>query len=216
MPTPTARRPQQARSRTTERRLLDAVEVVLERYGADGVTVARVARQAQLSPASVYRRFRDKNDLLAAVFARFGEINRQELERKIDTEQLRLMGIRTFTQNWIHSMIQGFRTRTGLIRASVLYAQQHPQVAFVRRKAEVETELFGKMVDLFLLWRDEIRHPNPAEAVRFAMVSVALVLRELIIFGHAPMFERLTPVSDDRLREELPQLFLRYLGIEGD
>ena len=195
--------------------MLDAAEAVMEKHGVEGITVARVARQAGVAPSNVYRRFRGKDALLAAVFNRFTEINARELATPVDPEQIRPIGIRKFAETVISQMIQGFRTRTGLIRAALVYAQQnYASTAFVRRKAEVETQLFSRMVNLFLLWRDEIRHPDPEYAVRYGMVMVALALHELIIFGRAAMFEKIVPVDDDHLRRELPRLFLRYLGIE--
>jgi len=213
---PTHRPPQQARSRETLRRLLDAAEIVLEKHGFEGATLVRVAREARLSPASVYRRFRDKEALIAAVFERFGQINREELERNVDLNQIRPIGIRSFTHNWVSSMIAGFRVRPKLVRASMLYAQSHPNMTFVKRKAEIESKLFDKMVGLFLVWRDEIKHPDPQQAVRFAIVKTALMLTELIIFDRQTMFERIALVSDEHLRQELPRAFLRYLGIEDE
>jgi AcrR family transcriptional regulator len=207
--------PQQARSRESLRRMLDAAEAVMEKYGVEGITVARVARQAGIAPSNVYRRFRGKDALLAAVFNRFTEINARELATPVDPEQIRPIGIRKFAETLIGQMIQGFRTRTGLIRAALMYSQRNAAAAFVRRKAEVEIQLFRRTLSLFLLWRDEIRHPDPEYAVSYGLVMVALALRELIIFGHAPMFQKLVPVDDDHLRRELPRLFLRYLGIEG-
>ena len=194
--------------------MLDAAENVLERHGAEGLTLAQVAAEAKLSAANVYRRFRDKEALMEAVFSRFAEVNAQELAQPVDTEQIRKIGIRQFARNWIAAMIAGFRSRTGLIRAAVLYSQQHRNRPFVRRKAELEVQSFRKMVELFLQWRDEIRRPDPERAVSFAMVMVAMALRELIIFGHAPMFQQVASVSDDDLRRELPRAFLQYLGIE--
>lgn len=213
---PGERPPQQARSRETLRRLLDAAENVLEKHGFEGATLARVAREARLSPASVYRRFRNKEALIAAVFARFSAINRDELEQQVDTEQIRLIGLRAFTRNWIGAMIAGFRSRPRLVRAAMIYCQAHPDLPFVKQKSEVEKQLFGKMVGLFLLWRDEIHHPDPERAVRFAMVKTSLVLIELIIFDRRPLFDGIAAVSDDELREELPRAFLRYLGVEGE
>ncbi len=206
--------PQQARSRESLRRMLDAAENVLEKYGFEGTTLARVAKEAKLSPANVYRRFRDKDALIAMVFSRFYDINVAELAQPVDLEGLRKIGIRQFTRNWIAAMIQGFRTRTGLIRAALLYSQAHQNAPHVKRKTEIEIQLCRRMVQILLLWHDEIRHPDPEYAIGYAMLTVALTLRELIIFDNAAMFSQIVPVDDDHLRQELPRAFLRYLGIE--
>src|SRR3954465_4640291 len=63
----------QERSRLTAARLLEAAEVVLEKRGLKGASVPEIARRAGVSPASVYRRFVDKDGLLREVFERFFE-----------------------------------------------------------------------------------------------------------------------------------------------
>ena len=70
------------------------------------------------------------------------------------------------------------------------------------------------MVKTFMIWRDQIKHPDPERAVRFAFVMVALVLRELILFDRMRMFQDILPLDDDMLRQELPRMFLSYLGVE--
>ena len=65
--------PRQARSRETLRRLLDAAEAVMLTHGPEGATLPRIAKQARVSPATVYRRFLDKDALMRAVFRRFNE-----------------------------------------------------------------------------------------------------------------------------------------------
>ena len=206
--------PQQARSRESLRRMLDAAENVLEKYGAEGLTLVRVAKEAKLSSANVYRRFRDKEALIAAVFQRFYDINATDLDARVDLGTIRNLGIRHFTRNWIAGMIQGFRTRTGLVRAAVVYSQSHQHAPHVKRKTEIETALFRRHVQIYMLWRDQIRHADPEYAVSYAIISIALTLRELIIFDNAAMFSKLVPMDDEHLREELPRAFLRYVGIE--
>jgi AcrR family transcriptional regulator len=196
--------------------MLDAAEAVMEKHGVEGLTVRRVAAAAGLSPANVYRRLRNKEALIGAVFSRFSQQTAQELAHDIDPAQIRPIGIRVFARKNIAAMIGGFRHRTALIRAAVLYSQRHPNAPFVKEKTELEIRGFRRMVGVFLLWRDEIHHPDPEYAVGNAMVLVALALRELIIFDNARMFEQIVPVDDDHLRQELPRVFLRYLGVEDE
>lgn len=219
MPTRTRSRrthhpPKQARSRDSLRRWLDAAEAVLETRGLDGATLPRIAKEAGLSPASIYRRFRDKDALMAAVFARFSEQTAAELETPIDMEELRGIGLGPFARQWIRNMIAGYRTRTGLVRAAVQYSERHQRAPAVRRKQELEVRSFERMVDIFMLWRAEIRHPDPRYAAAFGMVMVAFALRELILQEQAKLFGQLLPLDDERLEQELPRLFLRYLGAE--
>lgn len=61
-----------------------------------------------------------------------------------------------------------------------------------------------------------IRHPDPAYAVSYGILTVAFALRELILFDQARTFRHALAVGDDDLKTELPRMFLRYLGIETD
>ena len=206
--------PQQDRSRKSLRRLLDAAEVVFDKYGLEGATLPRIARESGLSAASVYRRFRNKDALIRAVFSRASKIQAQELAKEIDVEQLRKIGIRGFTSHWIGGMLKGYGARGGLMRAAMHYAQQYPRAAFVRRQRELEIQSYRKMVKIFLLWRDEIHHPDPENAVSYGMMIVAFTVRELLLFNQKEVFESYLPVSNDDLQRELSRGFLQYLGID--
>jgi AcrR family transcriptional regulator len=207
--------PRQARSRETLRRLLDAAEVVLVKYGPAGTTLPRIARQAGVAPASVYRRFLNKEALMAAVFRRFTERSSGAVKEQFDPESVRQMGLERFSTKVIQGMVQGFRASGPLSRAAMQYAEQHPRADLVRKTGASEAKSFQRMVDTFLIWSDEIKHPDPDRAVRFGFLVVACVLRDLIIFDRMRLMRPVLAVDDELLKRELPRLFLRCLGING-
>jgi AcrR family transcriptional regulator len=205
--------PRQARSRETLRRLLDAAEAVIGRHGLDGATLPRIARAADVSTANVYRRFRDKDALIAAVFRRFSEMTAEDAEQPLDTEALRKLGLETLVRQWTAALVGAYRARPGLIRATVEYSRRHPEAPFIRRQAALEARNFDKMATALLLFRGRIRHPDPAFAVRWAMLTAGAVLRDRLLFDPAGRLESLAPASDERLREELARTILRYLDV---
>src|SRR5262244_4196124 len=73
--------PQQARSRESERKLLKAAAEVLGQHGVNGATIPRIARHAGLTPGAVYRRFRDKDELLETAI--LGILERQDERTKV-------------------------------------------------------------------------------------------------------------------------------------
>lgn len=64
------KRPQQARSRETEDRILDAAGQVLAEHGYPGCSTNRIADRAGVSKGSVYQYFADKDEVLTALAAR--------------------------------------------------------------------------------------------------------------------------------------------------
>ena len=213
---PAHRPPVQERSRESLRRMLDAAEVVLAKHGLEGAILPRIAAKAGISAANVYRRFRDKDALMAAVFRRIRERSSAATAAQVDPEKVRPIGLVRFSRNIIGGMIQNYRGDAGLIRAAVQYSEQHWETAFVRTTRASEAQSFQTMVDTFMIWRDQIKHPDPPRAVRFGFVMIALVLRELILFNRTRIFEDVLSLDDDILKTELPRMFLSYLGVESD
>jgi AcrR family transcriptional regulator len=160
----------------------------------------------------VYRRFRDKDALMRAVFRRFNERSSSATDVAFDPETVRPIGLVQFSRNTIKGMVRGFRANAAISRAAVQYAERHPQLDFIRNARASEAKSFGRMVETFLMWRDEIRHPDPEFAIRFAFLVVACLLRELIIFDRMKMFSAVVAVDDAVLERELPRVFLRCLG----
>jgi hypothetical protein len=69
----------------------------------------------------------------------------------------------------------------------------------VRKARASEAESFQTMVNGFMIWPDQIEHPDPQRAIRFAFIMVALALRELILFNRTRVFETVLPLDDDTL-----------------
>ena len=207
--------PRQARSRETLRRLLDAAEAVMLKHGVEGTTLPRIARHARVAPATVYRRFRNKDALMRAVFRRFNERSSRAVREQFDADKLRQIGIVPFATQVVQGMVQGFRANAALSRAAVLYAEKNPKVDFIRKSGESEGQSFQRMVDTFMLWRDEIRQPNPEQAIRLGFLVVASILRDLVIFDRMRLMVSVMPVDDDVLKRELPRVFLACLGVRS-
>ena len=188
----------------------------LARHGLEGATLPRIARQARVSPANVYRRFRDKDALIAAVFSRFSDIQAEHADQPIDTEAIRKMGLGAFVSQWVGALLTSFRARTRLMRATIEYTRQNSERPFIRRQLDLEGQSFDKMAEAVLMFRDEFRHPEPEVAVRWAMLMTGLSVMELVVFGHERLTGRLLPMDDERLQEELSRVFLGYLGVDPD
>ena len=57
---------------------------------------------------------------------------------------------------------------------------------------------------------DEIRHPDPPFALRFAFSACSSALRESVLFGH--MEPSMGPVDEETMARELARMFCGYLG----
>jgi AcrR family transcriptional regulator len=203
---------QQKRSRETAGRLLEAAESVLEKRGLKGASVPEIARRAGVSPASIYRRFVDKDGLLREVFERFFERAIQANDAALDPACWRAATLEKSVRVLITGMVTAYSQRPGLLRAVISYSEQHPDAAFRRRALELRERSMAGIEKIILLHRKEIRHPQPKKAVRIALQLVSLALKERISPG-----DKLSgpPLPADELAIELSRMFLGYVQSGG-
>src|SRR5882757_6165597 len=81
--------PQQERSRATAQRLLAATIRVIAESGLEAATVPRIAALARVAPASVYRRYQDKDALVRAAFLHALEQSNANNREHLETAMLR-------------------------------------------------------------------------------------------------------------------------------
>jgi AcrR family transcriptional regulator len=75
------REPKQRRSRQTMEAVLEAVQRVLKRHGAEAITTNRIAEAAGVSIGSLYQYFPDKHAIFTALYDRHVEEVRHVIER---------------------------------------------------------------------------------------------------------------------------------------
>ncbi len=206
--------PQQVRSRESLQKLLKAATEVLGQHGVEGTTIPRIAHHAGLTPGAVYRRFHDKEALLETAI--LGMLERQdETSRALTPEMAREIPLRVFADQIINSFVVGYRTRAPLIRAMRQFVHGRPPSAFKKKASRLEIRSFERVVDLFMMHSNRIRHPHPRMAVSAALMMVVSTVLELVV-NHRDLgaWKHLLPEDDQALKHELVRAFLNYLGVE--
>jgi AcrR family transcriptional regulator len=199
---------QQERSRETADRLLQAAEQVLEKRGLEGASVPEIARRAGVSPASIYRRFVDKDGLLREVFERFFERSIKANDAALQPSRWKAESLEASVCALVAGMVAAYSQRPGLLRAVISYSERHPDSAFRRRALDLRERSMAGIEKIVLLHSKEIRHPKPKKAVRIALQLVSLALKERIRPSDK---SRGAVLSAEELRVELTRMFLGYL-----
>jgi AcrR family transcriptional regulator len=198
----------QKRSRETAARLLEAAEAVLEKRGLEGASVPEIARRAGVSPASIYRRFVDKDGLLREVFERFFERAIKANDEALQPARWSATSLEKSVCTLVAGMVAAYSQRPGLLRAVISYSEQHPDAAFRRRALDLRERSLAGIEKIVLLHAREIKHPAPKKAVRIALQLVSLALKERI----SPSDKLRGPaLPANELRLELSRMFLGYL-----
>jgi AcrR family transcriptional regulator len=199
--------PQQQRSRETSARLIAATLKALEEYGLEGATIPRVAEMAGTAPASVYRRFRDRNALYRV--ALLHEIESLVLaDRSMDTS-----GARTLEELGYliaKDTLQQYRLRPGFMRAMTRFIETDTDEDFRKRAMQSITSGYEHLVVLVLAHRARIQHTNPRKAALFALLTVATLI-EVRELSEVSVWKELSHATDKQFIAEVTKNFLGYL-----
>jgi AcrR family transcriptional regulator len=205
--------PKQARSRESERRLLQAALKVLATQGLEGTTIPRIAAEAGLTPGAVYRRFPDKTALLETVILKSIEGSQEHAKRTLTPAMAAAQPLPLILDLLIGSLIETSRSHAGLVRAMRQMLTSSDHQAFRNKAYRTEQRTLEYIIEVLLAYRKEIRHPDPQRALSLALSAVISLLMELFLvdaqFGGWLAF---WPQDDASLRQELKRLVLRYLG----
>ena len=205
----------QARSRETLKELLRATAQILDEKGLEGATIPRIAARAGVTPGAVYRRFQDKDALMRTLSLEVMRSSAEHSEKVLTPEAAAGKSLADLAHYMVGNALEGHRKHAGVLRAIHDFCKSHPNASFRQSVDELEIRNFRCVTRFVLLRREEIRHPDPESAVNFALLVVALTIREVLLLeGIWPQWKPLLPKDDDALVRELVRTFLAYLGVE--
>ncbi len=200
------RPPQQARTRASLDRLLDAAEVLIGRKGFDAAGIAEMARQARCSVGGFYRRFRDKDGLLYALHERFCAEARATADAALDPERWQGASSAAILEAFTEFLVRVYRERHGVLRAFLQQGSANPRL---RRRTELLFDHVSERLHALLRQRRvEVTHPAPQLAAAFGVHVVLGTLNHVILTQPGNL-----RMSDDRLSNELSRVFRGYLGL---
>ena len=199
----------QARSRATAERLLVAAIRVVDEAGLEGATVPRIAAAADVAPASVYRRYADKDALLRAAFLhaleRSSQNNRQMMKQLLLRENLE-----STVAQVIQALFEQHRRHPLLMRALSGYLDASADRAFVAEARKLMATNLDEGVALLMHHRDEIKRPDPERALRFAVLNAACSIEVRALHADS-LWNAFSDITDESLARDLTASFVAYL-----
>jgi AcrR family transcriptional regulator len=167
-----------------DRRLFNAVSRVISRVGIDHATISRIARHADINPASIYMKYDDKNALLAACLSHvmtatheqnkelieyFGSLSANDLRSEVD--QTAIVMFRG-NQSVEHSEIR-------LLRLETMFGAAHYE--------ELRNIIQGVFSDILLVDQKNLGISDGDKLV--TDVLPVLVFSRFAFYGHALLGE---------------------------
>jgi len=198
--------PQQERSRETLERILEAAEGAILELGLEQITVADVARRAGSSVGAFYARFPDKESLLRCVFQRFYEQAVATVDTVLEPARWQDASASELVASAMSFVVRVFREKRRLIVALTLRVARDPDLGAMSQA--VGERIAVRINELLGARGDHLSHPNPEQAVGFAVWLVLSALNSRALGAEAGEL-----IPESVIAGELTQMAIAYLGI---
>jgi AcrR family transcriptional regulator len=207
--------PRQQRSAQTQERLLDALEALLEERVFEQISIQDIAAAAGVAVGTVYRRFRNKEALLPALYRRLDErydewaptvwSARGAARTPADGGDLRAL-LRTL----VASHVSFYRRNAPLLRT--LYLQVRIDVALAdpavaRRRRALYESILAPVFEWFV--RAGRPPPSPSRVRCFVLLLLSPLTERCLFPENTPASS--LRMSDRRFSEELGAALYAYL-----
>jgi len=210
MPTaPLRRAPRQARSRASERRLIEAARDLLLDRAWDEISVAEIASRAKLAVGAFYSRFASKEALFFHLEHLAFDASRDysaELARRAEQGASALELVRMLIRN----QVRLYRNFPEIARSVI--GRSRGDAELRERLRELSRENFALIADALEAAGASAGGAEGRRRLEFALYVERSVLREAVLFGEGWAKERAW--SDRRLIDETVRLVARYLDLE--
>lgn len=175
-------RARQARSRVTQELIFRAGAALLEEGGAEALTVAAVAARAGVSVGSVYRRFGDKDRLLASLQADFtANFGVEIIRRFTSSPRAGDADPAAVITAAVSGIAETFQAHQRLMRVFMLLGTANEAVLREGTEASVGGgRAFRRFLDPVVPY---VRHPDAEAALDFAFRLVYAVCAHRVVHG---------------------------------
>ncbi len=197
----------QSRSSNTMNRLMQATLKLAKERPLSQITVQEIAKEADCSAASIYRRFKDKEGLLHAAHQ---HITSKAVEMFASNTAEDLLKDKSLPEvvDEIFEMVWSYsREHMAIVQSGDVKMFSNP--LFMQRFMQLRRNLINWSKKQFLERRDQIGHPDPELAVEFALMQAmaAMTLR----IDTADLEQGDDAIDDETFLREGKRSFLSYL-----
>lgn len=204
------RAPVQQRSKDMLERLLRATIVTIGEFGLDGATIPRIAKEAKIAPASVYRRFQDKDALFQAAFLKALESGGVAGSSRFDRNTFSEMPLEEAVSLIVNALFRQYRAAPRFLKAFVQFYENHADATFrtqalgkLRSNLQVVVEALSSCPEL-------VAQPNSEFAAKFGVLAVATSI-EAMVLSPETLWTAIQPITEEATKAEFVRLFLSYL-----
>jgi AcrR family transcriptional regulator len=177
----------QARSRASQARFVEAANRLLSARAWEDISIEDIVEEADLSIGAFYKRFRAKDDVLAAFIEHALEEGRSQTAILLAVKGRLPERVRAL----VDKLAKGWTVRANVVRAAkALRSAAH--IAALRAES---SETQKRIAEWLLERREDFGHPNPETAINMAFALPLSALQALLMSGRTAGQELIVETS---------------------
>ncbi len=199
----------QARSRATQDRILRATEELLRSESFEAISVRQIVGEAGTSIGSFYGRFRDKEELLHALYAQY----ESRLEKKRTDLEAALLDVATLelaAGKIVDHFVDVFGRVPNLSRAVFEYTSRDPDSESAREHSAERLRQYAFVMDALHRFEDQMTTANAKRSIELSLYFVTVSCRNRFFYPLNP-YTRTLKINKKELRAELSRMMVAYL-----
>lgn len=188
---------QRQRLEAREERIITAATQVFGSMGADGATMAAIAKQAEVAEGTLYLYYRNKSDLLAVVVEQFWADLTEGAVAVVDTSLPALEQLAQLANYHLEAVMKQFDLVALTYRARLRHGEPEQQLPKIRGYVRVFDRIIERGID-----RGELNAELPLWQVRDVFYGTLEYSARTLLLHEAPY--------DPTVAEQLIRLFACY------
>lgn len=209
-----AHQPQQQRSLDTQNRILAALERLLEKYFFEHITTRQLAKEAEVAPATLYRRFKDKNALLPALYERYDQqLNLWGKALWDEDQQRRHTTVQERVTHVVQEHVNFYRDNQPILRTLYLYLRLHSDIDLGGSASGRKAAYRMILAPIFeALGQQGHEQPGETQIKMFCLIMITSINERALFSTTTPA--RLLELNDEDFVRELSRNLVGYLVLK--
>lgn len=187
-----------------QKNIIDAAEKIVAEKGMSGMTMEQVAITSDVATGTLYRYFKNKGSLLAAVNARINRELNDYIKNKTDLYDTGIEKLEAMADGSIE-FIMNDRQKWNAITELYQMKVENPDDPHVKEFLEITNEMIQMMAEAYRLGIQE-------GTIREDLDPVATAVYHRMVFANVS-----TPTTEQKMLLEYNKIsYERYLSVTGD
>lgn len=201
--------PKQERSRATMQRILDAAFELFARDGFDAASPADIAKEADLTTGSIYRRFPDKDAILYTIVEVYSRTRRPEVDKLTDPARWAGRSAQDILDVYLEMLFSSYEIDNGMLRIIERRRLVDPIVD------RMFTELHLNVINRYATLLEPFVRELGLDDVRARFASVHQLIRGILVHRILPnpeIIEADLPIYSQELRDTVREVLMTFMG----